>query len=138
MTNSVFVDTSGWLAYFLSGERYHALADQIYKTAYASSVGIYTSDHIIAELVALLTARNIPRPRVIQEVDVILSDQRVEKLYTDRLVLQNAWDLLKQRADKQWSLVDAISLVWMGRHGISEALTSDHHFEQAGFIRLLK
>lgn len=122
----------------MSGEQYHALADQIYKAAYGSNVGIYTSDHIIAELVALLTARNVPRPRVIREVEVILSDQRVEKLYTDRLVLQNAWDVLKQRADKQWSLVDAISLVWMGRYGISEALTSDHHFEQAGFIRPLK
>jgi predicted nucleic acid-binding protein len=28
--------------------------------------------------------------------------------------------------------------VLMTRRGIPEALTTDHHFEQAGFVRLLK
>lgn len=40
--------------------------------------------------------------------------------------------------DKDWSLTDCISFVVMEQHGISEALTADHHFEQAGFTVLLK
>jgi uncharacterized protein len=47
-------------------------------------------------------------------------------------------DLFDNRADKQWSLTDCISFVVMGEEGIVEALTGDHHFEQAGFKALLK
>jgi predicted nucleic acid-binding protein len=43
---------------------------------------------------------------------------------------------LKARVDKDWSLVDASSFVVMPMLGIVEALTTDHHFLQAGFVRL--
>jgi len=43
-----------------------------------------------------------------------------------------------QRPDKEWSLTDCISLVVMNERGITDALTNDHHFEQAGFQILLK
>ncbi len=40
--------------------------------------------------------------------------------------------------DKTYSLCDAVSFVLMRLEGITEALTTDHHFEQEGFVRLLK
>jgi len=46
-------------------------------------------------------------------------------------------DLYHQRPDKQWSLTDCISFVVMRDRGMSEALTGDRHFEQAGFRPLL-
>lgn len=46
--------------------------------------------------------------------------------------------LYLDRSDKAWSLTDCISFVVMGERGITEALTGDHHFEQAGFTALLK
>ena len=46
--------------------------------------------------------------------------------------------LFAQRPDKEWSLTDCISFVVMREHGLSDALTADHHFEQAGFVPLLQ
>jgi len=45
--------------------------------------------------------------------------------------------LLAGRADKTYSLCDAVSFVLMHRRRISEALTTDRHFEQEGFRRML-
>ena len=41
--------------------------------------------------------------------------------------------LYRARPDKAWSLIDCISFMVMTERGITEALTGDHHFEQAGF-----
>jgi predicted nucleic acid-binding protein len=43
-----------------------------------------------------------------------------------------------QRLDKEWSLTDCITFAVMAREGLTDALTGDHHFEQAGFVALLK
>ncbi len=47
-------------------------------------------------------------------------------------------ELYHARSDKQWSLTDCISFVVMSEEEITDALTGDHHFEQAGFTALLK
>jgi predicted nucleic acid-binding protein len=49
-----------------------------------------------------------------------------------------AWQLLARRPDKAWSLVDCASFIIMQERAITDALTTDHHFEQAGFTQLLK
>lgn len=46
-------------------------------------------------------------------------------------------DLFGSRPDKAWSLTDCISFVVMQREGLSDAITGDHHFTQAGFKALL-
>ena len=46
-------------------------------------------------------------------------------------------DRYNARSDKEWSLTDCISFIVMEQHDIEDALTGDHHFEQAGFRALL-
>jgi hypothetical protein len=53
-------------------------------------------------------------------------------------LMEEGIQLYSQRHDKKWSLTDCISFVIMQHEGITEALTIDHHFEQAGFVALLK
>lgn len=48
----------------------------------------------------------------------------------------NSLRVLK-RPDKDWGLTDCISFAVMTQEGITQALTSDRHFEQAGFTKLL-
>ncbi len=53
-------------------------------------------------------------------------------------LLEQGLALYTRRSDKDWSLTDCISFVVMKAEGIEEALTGDHHFEQGGFVALLK
>ena len=46
-------------------------------------------------------------------------------------------DFYARRPDKAWSLTDCISFLVMRRYGLTDALTGDHHFEQAGFRAIL-
>jgi predicted nucleic acid-binding protein len=53
-------------------------------------------------------------------------------------LLEREIDLYERRPDKEWSLTDCISFVVMSERGLTEALTGDHHFEQAGFRALFR
>jgi hypothetical protein len=55
---------------------------------------------------------------------------------TDDL-LHDAIALYRDRRDKNWGLTDCASFVLMQREGLSEVLTADVHFRQAGFTALL-
>jgi predicted nucleic acid-binding protein len=56
----------------------------------------------------------------------------------DAALHERAVDLYAERADKGWSLTDCVSFLVMRDKGLTEALTADRHFEQAGFVTLLK
>jgi predicted nucleic acid-binding protein len=61
----------------------------------------------------------------------------VEIVADEEELFERGLRLYEQRLDKQWSLTDCISFVVMQRKRIKEALTGDHHFEQAGVVALL-
>jgi uncharacterized protein len=79
----------------------------------------------------------LPRSKIIDYVDSLRQSAYIEVVHIDNALDDQAWQLLKARPDKEWSLVDCSSFVVMQTFGITEALTTDHHFEQAGFVRLL-
>ena len=68
----------------------------------------------------------------------IEEDRRIEVLWIPQSVHRSGMDLLGRRLDKTYSLCDAVSFTLMDEYGITDALTTDHHFEQEGFTRLLK
>jgi len=49
-----------------------------------------------------------------------------------------AWNLWQTRPDKTWSMIDCTSFVLMQSLKLSQSLTTDHHFEQTGFVRMLE
>jgi predicted nucleic acid-binding protein len=53
-------------------------------------------------------------------------------------LFQRGLALFDKRPHKKWSLVDCISFVVMKQRRLTDALTTNHHFEQAGFQVLLK
>lgn len=65
------------------------------------------------------------------------ADRRVEVVPFDLELNGVAVDLYRSRGDKDWSLTDCLSVVVMERRGLTEALTTDNHFEQAGMTALM-
>ena len=63
---------------------------------------------------------------------------RVKIILADTHLFRRGVDFFEQRQDKEWSLTDCISFLVMRDEGITQALTGDRHFEQAGFNALLK
>ena len=97
-----------------------------------------TTNYIILELVTLLaSALRTTRSKIIAFIESLKSSPHVEIVHVDATLDMQSWQLLKTRIDKEWSLVDCASFIIMQQRGIKEALTTDHHLEQAGFIRLL-
>lgn len=135
----LFVDTSGWASLFLSTETHHTESVKIFQKAKKVPQQIVTTNYIVAELVALLATRQrASREHLFQCVDSVRLASYVDLIHVDSPTDAAAWKLCKSRPDKAWSLVDASSFVVMSQMKIKEALTTDRHFEQAGFIRLLK
>lgn len=135
--NSLFVDTSGWAYLVDRSTALHRDVQTIYQQAIAQQRLLVTTNYIIAELVALLTSRSrISRQQIVLFIDALKAASQVEIIHINTELDAEAWMLLKKRADKEWSLVDVSSFVVMARYGMTEALTTDHHFTQAGFVQI--
>jgi len=137
--NALFVDTGGWACLADRREQHHATAARIYRDARRQGRLVVTTNYVLAELVALLTSpKRLSRPRIITFIEAIKLAPKTEVVHIDASLDAQAWQLLANRQDKEWSLVDGTSFIIMQQRGIIDALTTDHHFEQAGFVRLLK
>ena len=136
--NPVFVDTSGWACYFVRTEKYHSAAQQFIFQFQNRGTQVVTTNYVLIELAALLNSPlQTPHDRKVQIIEAIENTAWVEVVHVDHALDDQAWALFKSRHDKRWSLVDCASFVVMKALRISDALTADRHFEQAGFKRLL-
>ncbi len=130
----MLLDTSGLLCLFDEDDDRHTDAVVLFDIAPMK----LTHSDVLAEFVPLANSRGFPRPASLEYVADVQDSPEVEVVWVDEALHRNALKLLQQRLDKTWSLCDAVSFLLMQRRGIREALTTDHHFEQAGFARLLK
>ena len=78
------------------------------------------------------------RTSFLTTLNLLKSEPHVTVVGCSDQLLEAGIDLYRERPDKSWSLTDCISFVVMQREGLTEALTGDKHFEQAGFTALLK
>jgi predicted nucleic acid-binding protein len=134
-----FVDTSGWAAWADRREQFHHLAVITIEEVWRQNGRLVTTNWVLAELTALLTSPlRVTKPQQIQLLQDIRADPGVVLVTIDPALEAAGWHLWEARPDKEWTVIDCVSLVVMQQRHISEAVTADHHFEQAGFVRLLK
>lgn len=129
----MLLDTSGLLCLHHQSEPSHKQAYNLYKNTNIRLVHNY----ILAEYVALANARRFPRLAALTFIADLLENPDIETVWVVELLHREAVSLLIARQDKSYSLCDAVSFILMHQRGITEALTTDRHFEQEGFRRLL-
>ena len=130
---SVFADTFYFLA--LLNER-----DAADKPAVAASrtagLTLVTTEFVLVELADAL-CKPQQRDEVLALCHVVETDPAFRIVRASSELIQRGRELYRERPDKEWPLTDCISFVVMLDHGLSKALTGDHHFEQARFKTLL-
>ncbi len=130
----MLLDTSGLLCYFDEGDARHADAVTFLKSAPV----LLTHSYVIVEFVPLCQVRGLNRATSLAFASALLDSPDVGVVWVDESLHRTGVALLQARLDKTYSLCDAVSFVLMRQRGITEALTTDHHFDQEGFRRLLE
>jgi predicted nucleic acid-binding protein len=130
----MLLDTSGLLSCFDARDPRHAEATALIQSARRR----VTHNYVLAEFVALCHARRLNRAAGLSFLADLVNNPHVEVRWVDEARHRAAFELLRSQSDKSYSLCDAVSFLLMRESGLTEALTTDRHFEQAGFVRLLK
>ena len=130
----VFGDTVYFIALLSTRNRWHARAVDINRQPPGPLV---TTEWVLTEIGDAFSQPGA-RQKFIRLLDLLREQPDVEIVSSTSDLFRRGTDFFSARPDKEWSLTDCISFVVMNERGISDALTSDHHFEQAGFRILLK
>jgi predicted nucleic acid-binding protein len=130
----VFCDTVYFLALLNPADRLHARAVAFSR---GTDRPLVTTEWVVLEVGDAL-CRGANRARFGQLLDILWKSPNTEIISASNARFRRGCDLFLSRPDKDWSLTDCTSFVVMQERSLSEALTHDHHFEQAGFSILLK
>jgi uncharacterized protein len=129
----LFADTAFFIALLNPADE---LADEVRREMAQLAQPLVTTWWVLTE-----TANFLRRPQhrhlFGQLLDRLERSSEVLIVPCSEEVLKRAVELYRNRGDKGWSLTDCTSFIVMGDRGLTEALTADHHFEQAGFTTRL-
>jgi predicted nucleic acid-binding protein len=134
--NEFFLDTAYAIALSAPNDQYYhqaiLLADQLQK----SNARLITTQAVVLEIGNTL-AKQRYRQAAIALLEALDKDPTVEIIPLSQELYERAVELYRNRPDKEWGLTDCISFIVMQDRGLTDALTTDSHFQQAGFRVLL-
>jgi predicted nucleic acid-binding protein len=132
--NGVFADAFYYIALINPADGFHAEVVRMTRTLRRP---IFTTTWVFLEVADALCRPGL-RGQAHQSLIRIAADPKTRVIPGDLFWYAKGLDLYGARPDKGWSLTDCISFAVMADLGLTDALTGDHHFEQAGFQALLK
>lgn len=137
MAREIFVDTSGFYALLIADDDRHDAVLRIMKDAQRRKLTFVTTDHVLDETATLLKARKQAYllPQFFQNLD---ASKAIRIEWTDAERFRLCRNFFLKHSDKDWSFTDCLSFCVMKQFRIHDALTKDSHFQQAGFVVLLK
>lgn len=129
----VFADTFYWISLANRNDSSHKKTADFARTY---SGRLLTTEWVLTEVIDGLSSKR--HRHLIQLLRALWkTDKKLTVVEATHDLFERGLSLFCNRQDKEWSLTDCISFVVMEEYGLSESLTGDHHFEQAGFATLL-
>jgi len=133
----IFVDTVALVALGNKRDMLHEQALKVKKHLDLSKQKFITSDAVILEFCNAFSDIGL-RPLAIRTIEAINASECWECVHITPPLMGRGFERFRRMQDKEWSLVDCISMIIAEQFGIREIFTADHHFNQAGFVRLLQ
>ena len=137
MRAEVFLDTAYAIALSSPNDLFHQRALQLADELKSSGTRLVTTRAILLEIGNALSKLRHRRAAVAL-LDSLEIDPHVEIIPLSEQLCTRASQLYRERPDKEWALTDCVSFIVMEDRGINEALTTDEHFQQAGFQALMR
>ena len=131
--SEIFADTFYYLAILNPKDPAHAKAAAFGMTCTSRVV---LTHWVLMEIGDALSGIS-QRPKFLALLASLDNDPAVTIVPASEDLFRRGVDLYRRRPDKDWPLTDCISFLVMQDRGITEALTGDEHFRQAGFVPLL-
>ncbi|MEO8435699.1 MAG: PIN domain-containing protein [Pyrinomonadaceae bacterium] len=132
---SLFPDTGYLIAVESVDDQYHETASTHWCDLLRSSRPLVTSSYVLVEVVTLLNNRGL-HSKAVELGKNLLSSRLFNVVHVNEELFYEAWSYFQKHKDKRYSLTDCVSFVLMKKLRITEALTFDRHFVQAGFVKL--
>lgn len=131
---AVFGDAFYFVGLVNRADEHHA---KVIAAARELRTGLVTTEWVLAEFADALAGSSSRRfvPQFIRDLE---QDPKVRVIRASTALFARGLKLYEDRPDKEWSLTDCISFVVMKDEGLTDVLTGDKDFEQAGFRALLK
>ena len=129
-----FLDTGYFIALLNPRDELHATA-VLWSERLSDSFVV--TEHVLWETINFFS-QPADRPKALALMDHLDAETAVEIIPATPALFRAGLNLHRERVDKHWSLTDCISFVLMRERSILQALAFDQHFEQAGFVALLR
>jgi predicted nucleic acid-binding protein len=136
MGREVFADSSGLYALADLRDPCHATAERCVAGLVKSRARLVLTDYIIDEVCTLAKAR-AGGYAALRLLDIIDRSAAFRMIWIGEERFESAKAFFRKHADHGYSFTDCTSFMVMQELGISEVLSSDRHFTQAGFRPLL-
>lgn len=133
----IFLDTSYVIALSSAKDHFHQKALEIAENVQAKKIKMITTRAVMLEIGNALSGLSY-RAAAVTLLNSLESDSNVGIVPLTESLFRQGFALFCERQDKSWGLVDCISFVVMKERKISEALTTDTHFQQAGYRAVLR
>lgn len=137
MSETCFLDTAFTIALISPKDVFHEKAMELANQVKENRIHLVTTRAVIIEIGNALSKEGM-RKSAVALIESLESDETITIVPVTEEIYKEAFKLFRSRLDKEWGLTDCISFAVMKKHGIVNALTTDIHFQQAGFVPLMR
>ncbi len=135
---AVFLDSAYAIALSAPKDEHHQRALALAERIEAQGTRLITTRAVIVEIGDALSSSQYRQDAIKLLTSFEKDPEFVEIVPISEQLYAKAFQLYRTRPDKEWSMTDCISFIVMQERNLIEALTTDRHFQQAGFRALLR